>query len=181
MDRFRPRQTKTNDPVPAHSADVIEYISPAEMFRFCDICLIIRDSVTCHPTQVNAPRLNPRGIGKTSRLSVRPSVRLSVCLSVKLRYTDHISWKSCGCTKQTYVWSSEVLLYRNLATPQLVVNVVDELKPKRIVSTLRGFLAVARLSCIFFYLLTLFPILRGRKSHCDAAVGWRRLRRSWSR
>ena len=100
----------------------------------CDICLIIRDSVTCHPTKVNAPRLNLRGIGTTSRLSVRPSVRLSVCLPVMLRYSDHIhvSWKSCGCTKHRiellhYVWSSEALLYRSFATPYLVVNVVDEL------------------------------------------------------
>ena len=39
--------------------------------------------------------------------------------------------------------------FRSLASPILVVNVVGELQPKRTLAASRGFLAAARLSCLF--------------------------------
>jgi len=40
--------------------------------------------------------------------------------------------------------------FRSLATLKLVMNVVGELKPKRIAVASRGFLATARLSCTIY-------------------------------
>jgi len=39
--------------------------------------------------------------------------------------------------------------FRSLASLILVVNVVGELRPKRTLAASRGFLAAARLSCLF--------------------------------
>ena len=48
-----------------------------------------------------------------------------------------------------HVWSSEEWLSKHMASLILVRNVVGELRPKRTLAASRGFLAAARLSCIY--------------------------------
>ena len=53
-----------------------------------------------------------------------------------------------------HVWSSEVWPLSKLGYSLiLVVNVVGELQQKRTLAASRGFLAAARLSCIYIFLL----------------------------
>jgi len=50
--------------------------------------------------------------------------------------------------------------FRSMASLILVSNVVGELQPKRTLEASRGFLAAARLSCIYYLLATDAMILK---------------------
>ena len=55
-----------------------------------------------------------------------------------------------NCVLRQHVWSSEAWLSKHMASLIHVRNVVGELQLKRTLATSRGFLAAARLSCIYW-------------------------------